>query len=431
MKKAIAFIILVIFSAGFAAGQTNPSFNADSVSGSINFQGKQKIFSRANGGRLILPATLIAAGSVMYGKPGIRFQMLRNNYTPGYSSGADEYLRLAPTAMLYTLKVSGVEGKSDWTRLITTNAISAVIMAGTVNAIKYTVKEPRPDGSRDNGFPSGHTALAFMSASMVHHEYGLTRSPWYSVAAYGMASTTALMRVMNNSHYIHDVITGAGMGILSTELGYIFADLIFGKRHLLREEMKQKFSRVPDTPYSYFGSALGFTKIQGIIKMSGNEYRALAGRSASVEGAFYFGNGKDSENSSSKSSLHTGIIINASVNSSSTYSINPIIAIYPSPVPTFNWYTITAGPVISARAANLFRYGANAEMGYAGLKENDFGSYIPSRAGISLGGSLFIERHITDGVILKAFARSNNAIFKNSPDLPSLSFGGSVAVSLY
>jgi len=367
----------------------------------------------------------------MYGNPGKKFQNLRDNYTAGFSTGFDEYLQYAPVAMLYGMKISGIEGKSDWVRLITTNAISAVIMAGTVNAIKYTVKEPRPDGSRDNGFPSGHTALAFMSAAMVHHEYGMTRSPWYSVAAYGIASSTAVMRVMNNSHYVHDVIMGSGMGILSTELGYMFADLIFGEKRLLREELKETFIQVPESPYSYLGSALGFTKIQGVITMSGREFRAFAGTSASVEGAFYFRNRTKSDKARFANSLHAGISVNATINNSATYSIHPIIAIYPSPVPTFNWYSISAGPVISARAGNLFRYGVSAEAGYAGLKENNFGSYVHARGGISLGGSLFIERHITDGIIIRAFARSSNAIFKNSPDLPALSYGGSVAVPIY
>lgn len=431
MKKTIALILATLITTGVSSGQIATSQSAGQLQKYSNLQNNQKLFTKENGKRLILPATLIVAGTAMYGNPGKKFQNLRDNYTAGFSTGFDEYLQYAPVAMLYGMKISGIEGKSDWVRLITTNAISAVIMAGTVNAIKYTVKEPRPDGSRDNGFPSGHTALAFMSAAMVHHEYGMTRSPWYSVAAYGIASSTAAMRVMNNSHYVHDVIMGSGMGILSTELGYMFADLIFGEKRLLREELKETFIQVPESPYSYLGSALGFTKIQGVITMSGREFRAFAGTSASVEGAFYFRNRTKSDKARFANSLHAGISVNATINNSATYSIHPIIAIYPSPVPTFNWYSISAGPVISARAGNLFRYGVSAEAGYAGLKENNFGSYVHARGGISLGGSLFIERHITDGIIIRAFARSSNAIFKNSPDLPALSYGGSVAVPIY
>jgi len=431
MNKIIALILTTLFTTGVSSGQIASTKSFQNLQNNTSHQDKQKLFTKENGKRLILPATLIVAGTAMYGNPGMKFQNLRNNYTSDFSSGFDEYLQYTPVAMLYGMKISGVEGKSDWTRLIATNAISAIIMAGTVNAVKYTVKEPRPDGSRDNGFPSGHTALAFMSAAMVHHEYGMTRSPWYSVAAYGVASSTAVMRVMNNSHYVHDVIMGAGMGILSTELGYMFADLIFGKKRLLREGMNENLIQVPDSPYSYLGSSLGFTKIQGVITMSGREFRAFGGTSASVEGAFYFRNKTKSDKISPANSLHAGISVNATINNSATYSLHPVIAIFPSPVPAFNWYTISAGPVISAKAGNLFRYGASAEAGYAGLKESNFGSYVPAQGGISLGGSLFIERHITDGIIIRAFARSSNAIFKNSPDLPALSYGGSIAVPLY
>lgn len=42
---------------------------------------------------------------------------------------------------------------------------------------------------------------------------------------------TGLMRMANNKHWLSDVLTGAGIGSLSTELGYFLAGLIFkGKK---------------------------------------------------------------------------------------------------------------------------------------------------------------------------------------------------------
>ena len=75
-------------------------------------------------------------------------------------------------------------------------------MAGLVNGIKYTASEMRPDGSTRNSWPSGHTATAFMAATILHKEYGLTRSPWYSVGAYTLATATGVMRVLNNRHWM-------------------------------------------------------------------------------------------------------------------------------------------------------------------------------------------------------------------------------------
>ena len=110
-------------------------------------------------------------------------------------------------------------------------------MAGLVNGIKYTAKEMRPDGSTRNAWPSGHTATAFLAATILHKEYGMTRSPWFSVGAYTLATATGVMRVLNNRHWISDVLSGAGIGILSVELGYGMCDLLFKGRGVLHNDI--------------------------------------------------------------------------------------------------------------------------------------------------------------------------------------------------
>ena len=66
-----------------------------------------------------------------------------------------------------------------------------------------------------------------MAATMLHKEYGTTRSPWYSIGGYTVATATAVSRMLNNKHWLSDVMVGAGIGILSTEVGYFLTDLIF------------------------------------------------------------------------------------------------------------------------------------------------------------------------------------------------------------
>ena len=126
-------------------------------------------------------------------------------------------------------------------------------MAGLVNGIKYTAKEMRPDGSQANSWPSGHTATAFVGATLLHKEYGLTRSPWFSVAGYGVATATGVMRVLNNRHWVSDVMSGAGIGIMSTELGYAIGDLLFKGKGLLRNDIEFE----SDKP-SFFSISMGF-----------------------------------------------------------------------------------------------------------------------------------------------------------------------------
>jgi hypothetical protein len=155
-----------------------------------------------------------------------------------FKTGVDDYLQFFGPAAVVGLKLGGVEGRSDWPRLLASAALSYGIMAGFVNGIKYTAKEMRPDGSTANSWPSGHTATSFVGATLLHKEYGLTRSPWFSVAGYGAATATGVMRVLNNRHWVSDVMSGAGIGILSTELGYAIGDLLFKGKGLLRNDLE-------------------------------------------------------------------------------------------------------------------------------------------------------------------------------------------------
>ena len=171
-----------------------------------------------------------------------------------FKTGIDDYTQYFGPAMTVGLKLGGYEGRSDWGRLLASAALSYGIMAGIVNGIKYTASEMRPDGSTANSWPSGHTATSFVGATMLHKEYGLTRSPWFSVAGYGVATATGVMRILNNRHWISDVLSGAGIGIRSTELGYALSDIIFKGTGLLRNDL-EGFSENP----SFFAISMGMS----------------------------------------------------------------------------------------------------------------------------------------------------------------------------
>ena len=171
-----------------------------------------------------------------------------------FKTGIDDYTQYFGPAMTVGLKLGGYEGRSDWGRLLASAAMSYGIMAGLVNGIKYTASEMRPDGSSANSWPSGHTATSFVGATMLHKEYGLTRSPWFSVAGYGVATATGVMRILNNRHWISDVLSGAGIGIMSTELGYALSDIIFKGKGLLRNDL-DAFGENP----SFFAISMGMS----------------------------------------------------------------------------------------------------------------------------------------------------------------------------
>ncbi len=168
-----------------------------------------------------------------YNNPNTKIRLIKYNF----HSEIDNYTQYLPLALTIGLKMGGVESRSDWPRFWASAAASSAIMAGLVNGIKYTASEMRPDGTTRNAWPSGHTATAFLAATILHKEYGMTRSPWISVGAYSLATATGVMRVLNNRHWISDVLSGAGIGILSVELGYGLMDLFFKQRGLQRGDL--------------------------------------------------------------------------------------------------------------------------------------------------------------------------------------------------
>ena len=225
------------------------------------------------------------------------FRSTRFAFEKNFKTEIDNYTQFLPYAALVGMKAFGYEGRSSWDRMLVSTLASNAVMALAVNATKYSVKEMRPDNSSANSFPSGHTATSFVAATVFHKEYGLTRSPWYSVAGYGVATATGVMRVLNNRHWISDVIAGAGIGIMSTELGYWIGDLIYKDKGICRYELNNFTD--PNHP-SFFDIQMGVAAHSSTIAfqyaddveagfMYPNETIHLGTSSVvGVEGAYFF-----------------------------------------------------------------------------------------------------------------------------------------------
>ncbi len=183
------------------------------------------------------------------------------------------------------LKSCGYRSRSAWGRMLVSDAIAAGVMATAVNACKYTVATMRPDGSTRNSFPSGHTATAFLTATMLAKEYG-PRSPWFAVGGYAAATVVALSRQLNNRHWMSDTVVGAGIGILAAEAGYLLADLIFGEKGLNAFDPLPAIGRY-DRP-SFCGIDLAVTTIEGrYAAPDGQELSFGAGAAVRAEGAWF------------------------------------------------------------------------------------------------------------------------------------------------
>jgi membrane-associated phospholipid phosphatase len=131
----------------------------------------------------------------------------------------DNYIQYAPAVAVYGLDLAGVKATHNFRDRTFVMASSYLLMAITVNTLKYTVNVTRPDTSADNSFPSGHTATAFTGAHILFREYK-DASPWIGIAGYATATATGALRILNRRHWLSDVVVGAGTGILCAEAGY-------------------------------------------------------------------------------------------------------------------------------------------------------------------------------------------------------------------
>lgn len=194
--------------------------------------------------RSLLPAGLITT-SILYNDNLLDKSIVKLGSISSPALNSANYLQYSPAAIMLALKTVGVEGRSDWSRMITADFSAVAIQALITQTVKYSVKRERPDGRAHNSYPSGHTATSFMCAQMLHREYGETVSPWISVGGYGIAATTGILRVVANRHWCSDIMGGAAIGIISTELGYELTDIFFGEHGLRKPFVIPVFEESP------------------------------------------------------------------------------------------------------------------------------------------------------------------------------------------
>lgn len=183
---------------------------------------KKSFFKKA-----ILPASLIIGGAFITEKTlEINFQNdIRNGIGKSLSTTVDDYLRYAPMAELAIANVIGLHSKNHWfdqaKNLFIINLTSFVI----VRPLKSIVKRSRPNNMYIyNSFPSGHTTLAFSNAAMLYYEY-IDQHPVFAYSGYVFATATGALRVLNDRHWVADVLVGAGIGMLITHVVYTLEPL--------------------------------------------------------------------------------------------------------------------------------------------------------------------------------------------------------------
>lgn len=255
MRKIAALLLCLAFAApNLARAQFNEQFTYSTAPKADSVKVPRSPYKfRAT--QLIAPVAFVGLGVTGLTVNAVKDwnRQISSNFTGNKRYGFDDYAQYVPFATPYILKLCGVRSRhnyGEFTILLATSYLSMGIM---VNAVKYTVKELRPDGSSRNSFPSGHTATAFMGAELLRAEFWDT-SPWIGVAGYALATSIGYMRVWHNRHWMTDVLAGAGIGILSVRIAYWtfppLQRLFFGKHR------KENDGYASASPY-YDGERLG------------------------------------------------------------------------------------------------------------------------------------------------------------------------------
>lgn len=170
----------------------------------------------------IVPVALISIGLIANNSNCEKqFQEnLRNKAGNDYEFKIDDYLPYVPIVEMYAADALGVNARNHWFDQTKYMVISNVVTSLITHGLKRITNKTRPNGS-PHSFPSGHTSFAFTNATVLMNEFNTT-SPVLAYSGYVFATTTGAFRMVNNWHWLSDVLVGAGIGMFVTELVYYF-----------------------------------------------------------------------------------------------------------------------------------------------------------------------------------------------------------------
>jgi membrane-associated phospholipid phosphatase len=192
----------------------------------LNFslaQGKDSLVTPKKLNSLVIPSSLLATGFALNAlkkeKPLKSFKSIPSALDHFHYS----------TAIFGTLApILGATPKHELLdRTIYLSAGFFVSSAITLK-LKKSMGVLRPDGSDKKSFPSGHATTAFAMAQWLREEYKAS-NPVLSYSGYLIATASSISRVSYHKHHLADVLTGAGIGMLSTKAIYALFPKGFSK----------------------------------------------------------------------------------------------------------------------------------------------------------------------------------------------------------
>lgn len=244
-RAALAGLLLSAATPAFAQVPLNPANAAPADTthkyenpGGVPAPEKKSFFKSKVFRAAAIPAVLIGYGAYTFNGGGFytnqEAQRDIHRIFPTSQSRIADILIFVPYLELGAVALAGVESRNDRINTLLIIAKSEAIMLGSTFVVKALSREERPDGSDNLSFPSGHTAQAFLAASIVHTELR-DKSQWYGIGAYAVATSVGVLRMVVDKHWQSDVVAGAGFGILSAHIAYLTHRNRWGRKAIGRD----------------------------------------------------------------------------------------------------------------------------------------------------------------------------------------------------
>jgi membrane-associated phospholipid phosphatase len=256
INRLIFFLLLFAIQPCFSKQDTEPAIQPLETDTVQNCQAPKIYIPPAhyklNPKELIIPTGLIALSAIATNTEKFRDILpIKRSNPQVQSTPFDDVFQYATTPALFIFDAIGKEKHHPVDQFFVT-ALSYGIMFAPTQYLKSHYNSPRPDGE-NHSFPSGHTAVAFIGAHVIYKEFK-DSNPWIAYSGYAMGLVVAGARVTHDKHWVADVMAGAGIAMLSTELAYL---IYFPVRNLIAGEVNKFFGEhVNISPVAY-PNALG------------------------------------------------------------------------------------------------------------------------------------------------------------------------------
>lgn len=259
MMKSL--LLSVLFSATFfsAIAQNDSSLvflKKTDIENTVTFDEakKPKLFNRVwvPIGLSLISVDLLR-DSTKYGLQTLSRSFVDNDFR----THLDDWIHYVPVVTMYTADLFHVPAKNTVWNQTKFLIMSEAITSGIVWGLKLGLGIQRPNNGSFTAYPSGHTSQAFVQSQVLFNEFRET-APLLASTGFIFSISTGALRVLNNRHWVPDVLFGAGIGMLVTNIIYHYEPLKdwnpFEKKNNRKNDMQMSF--MPSFGSDYFGGNL-------------------------------------------------------------------------------------------------------------------------------------------------------------------------------